>query len=64
MFKYKLYALTSEYKEYCKTITRKNEMTDEQKQSLAGRFADRIAWGKYTQVILYGCVPVEDAISG
>lgn len=58
--KYKVYALTCQYQEYYRTIERKKELTDTQREEIGGRFADKIAWGKNTQVILYGCVPVTE----
>lgn len=60
MYKYKLYAMSADLKEYYKTIKRKNKLSQEKMDELAGRFADDIAWSKNKNVPLYGCSEIED----
>ena len=65
-YKYKLWAWTYYpypilKKEWTKTIYRKNKLTAEQKESLSGHFADKLAWKHNKSILLYGCAEVEDA---
>ena len=64
-YKYKLWAWTYYpypilKKEWTKTIYRKNKLTAEQKESLSGHFADKLAWKHNKNILLYGCAEVED----
>lgn len=56
---YKLWAWTydcnGDYKEWYKTIHRKNELTAEQKENLSGKFADKLADTYNCNIALYGC---------
>ena len=52
---YKLWAWTyidGDYREWHKTIHRKNELTEEQKEALSGKFADDLAWKHNCNIIL------------
>ena len=60
--KYKLWAWTDTdgyYREWHKTIHRKNELTEEQKERLSGKFADELAWKHNCHIYLYGCKKVD-----
>jgi len=57
-YTYNLWAWTyinGDYKEWHKTIHRKNELTEEQKEKLPGKFADDLAWEHHCNIALYGC---------
>ena len=63
-YKYKLWAWTYYpypilKKEWTKTIYRKNKLTDEQKESLSGHFADRLANKHNKSILLYGCAEIK-----
>lgn len=59
MYKYQLWAWTyikgGEYKEWYRTVYRKNKMTEKQKESISGHFADKLAWTHNCNIALYGC---------
>ena len=58
MYKYQMWAWTYinvDYKEWTRTIYRKNELTKERKESLSGNFADQLAWRHNCNIVLYGC---------
>lgn len=54
-FVYQLYATRADFVTNIKTIKRKNALSEERQRSLAGKFADHIAWTKGVNVILCGC---------
>lgn len=58
MYKYKMWAWTyinGDYKEWTRTIYRKNPLIKERKESLSGNFADKMAWKHNCNIVLYGC---------
>lgn len=58
MYKYKVYAIDSTYKEYYRIIYRKRKLNPVQIYELGGRFSDKLA-SKYTRnFILFGCKEV------
>lgn len=62
MYKYQIWAWTyinAEYKEWTRTIYRKKKLTDKQKESLSGNFADKLAWKHNCNIALYGCNDIE-----
>ena len=61
-YTYKLWAWTyinGDYREWNKTIRRKNELTEERKEQLSGKFADDLAWKHNCNIALYGCNLIE-----
>lgn len=57
-YKYKVYAIDSNYREYYRIIYRKRKLNPVQIYELGGRFADKLA-SKYTRnFILFGCIEV------
>lgn len=54
-YKYKVYAIDSNYKEYHRTIYRKTKLNPVQTYELGGRFADKLASKYNRNFILYGC---------
>lgn len=58
-YKYKLWCWTyftgGDYREWNRTIYRKNPLTDKQKENLSGNFADRICWRIGKNIMLWGC---------
>ena len=61
-FTYNLWAwayINGEYREWNKTIHRKNRLTEEQKERLSGKFADNLAWKHHCNIALYGCNKVD-----
>ena len=61
---YKLWAYTysdgnGDYREWEQTIYRNNELTEEQKNKLVGKFADELAYKHYCNITLCGCHEVE-----
>lgn len=55
MYKYKLYAIRFDYKEYHKIIYRKKMITPKQAEKLSGNYADRLSAKYNCSFILYGC---------
>lgn len=57
-YKYHLWAwayVDGDYREWNRTIHRKKELTEEQKQKLSGNFADKLAEKYNCSIQLYGC---------
>lgn len=56
MYKYKLYAIRFDYKEYHRTFYRRRKLTSEQRDVLGGKFADKLAAKYNCNFIMFGCV--------
>lgn len=54
-YKYRIYAIDSNYKEYRRTIYRKTELSNTQRKELSSKFADKLASKHNRNFILYGC---------
>lgn len=54
-YKYRIYAIDSNYKEYHRTIYRKTELSNIQRKELSSKFADNLASKYHRNFILYGC---------
>lgn len=54
-YRYRVYAIDSNYKEYYRTIYRKTELSNIQRKELSGKFTDKLASKYNRNIILYGC---------
>lgn len=59
-YKYRIYAIDSNYKEYHRTIYRKTKLSNNQRKKLSDKFADKLAFKYNRNFILYGCNEVEN----
>ena len=58
MYKYKVYAIDYNYKEYYRIIHRKQKLNPVQIYESGGRFADNLASKYNRNFILFGCIEV------
>lgn len=54
-YRYRVYAIDSNYKEYHRTIHRKTKLSNIQRKELSSKFADKLASKYNRNFILYGC---------